>query len=85
MTIAVSVLLLLMNNSNIIAINEIGWKTENVHLLVKISDSTEFKLFVDVERVSEDCCSHSKLNEIRVSNAESTLDPETDVYQILIE
>ena len=73
------------NDKNIIAINEIGWKTEKVNLLVNVSDLTLISLFVDVERLSEDCCSYSNFNEIRVSNAESTLDPETGIYQIFIE
>ena len=72
------------DNANLIIINSIGWKTEKITVLVKISDEEIFSLYVDAERVSEDCCSFTRYNkiEIGISPWEKV---ESDLYKIFIE
>ncbi|MCF8714468.1 hypothetical protein JM658_06445 [Joostella atrarenae] len=71
------------DNLNLIQIGSIGWETEIVNLNINISEDHIFDLYVDVERKSENCCSFSQYNEIRVSNSE--LDTQTGIYKILVE
>lgn len=71
------------DNLNLIQIGSIGWETEIVNLNINISEDHIFDLYVDVERKSENCCSFSQYNEVRVSNSE--LDTQTRIYKILVE
>lgn len=73
------------NNINIIEINTIGWQTEIANYRINIVSDNVFDLYVDAERLSEDCCSFTRYNEIEISNAEFVLDPETGVYKILVD
>ena len=70
---------------NLIVIASIGWETEVAKVVVKIAGEDILDLYVDAERVSENCCSFSKYNEIRIDNAEYTLDKQSDIYTIYIE
>jgi len=73
------------NDINIIQINSIGWQTETVNVLIKISTEPILTLYVDAERVNENCCSLTRYNEIGIENAEFELDSGTGVYKILLQ
>lgn len=73
------------DNRNIISIYSLGWQTEKVEVLLMIKEREILKLYVDVERVSENCCSFSRYNEIRITNAQYQLDSQKDIYTIFIE
>jgi hypothetical protein len=73
------------NNINIIEIYTIGWQTEIVSYRVNISSENIFDLYVDAERLSVDCCSFTRFNEIEISNAEFTWNSRNDVYRILVD
>ena len=73
------------NNNNLISIDGIGWKTEIVNLKVDIANNQLFKLYVDAERKSADCCNFTKYNEINLSECEFELDSQTGIYKILVE
>ncbi len=73
------------NDLNLIQINTIGWKTEKIHFQFKISNQNIFNLLVDAERVSQDCCSFTRYNDVKITNAEFELDSMTEIYQILVE
>ena len=73
------------NSLNIIQIHSIGWQTEEVTLSVQVADSSIFLLYVDAKRISEDCCTYTKYNEIRIENTDYELDMETEIYSILID
>jgi hypothetical protein len=70
---------------NIIQIGSIGWDSEIEEVVLKVGDAIILNLYVDSERVSENCCSFSKYNEIRIDNAEYELDQQSGIYTIFIE
>ena len=69
---------------NLIQINSIGWESETVDALITVSGIDIFNLIVDAERTSEDCCTFTKYNEIRIENAEFELSDENGIYTILV-
>ena len=73
------------NDIDLIQINSIGWETEKVNFLFKISNQNIFNLYVDAERVSEDCCSFTRYNDVKIENAKFELDSMTEIYRILVE
>ena len=73
------------NEVNIIRIGSIGWETEIADVVLKVGDTIILNLYVDSERVSENCCNFSKYNEIRIDNAEYELDQQSGIYTIFIE
>ena len=73
------------NEVNIIRIGSIGWETEIADVVLKVGDASILNLYVDSERVSENCCNFSKYNEIRIDNAEYELDQQSGIYTIFIE
>lgn len=73
------------NGLNLIVISRIGWQTEKVNLSVKISDEDIFSLYVDAERLSEDCCSFTRYNDIKIEISAFELDANTGIYRILQE
>ncbi len=48
------------NNSNIVEINTIGWKTERVNISVLLANKHIFNLYVDAERLFDNCCSYTR-------------------------
>jgi hypothetical protein len=73
------------NDINLIEIYTIGWQTEIVNYRINIASENLFDLYVDAERLSEDCCSFTRYNEIEISNAEFSLSAETEIYKILVD
>jgi len=73
------------NEFNIIQIGSIGWENEIAEVVLKVGDVTILNLYVDSERVSENCCNFTKYNEIRIDNAEYELDQQSGIYTILID
>jgi hypothetical protein len=73
------------NELNIIQIGSIGWENEIAEVVLKVGDETILNLYVDSERVSEDCCNFTKYNEIRIDNADYELDPQSGIYTIRID
>lgn len=57
------------NNLNYIQIPFIGWKTEKVNLMFKVKDKEIFMLFVDAERLTEDCCTFTRYNKVEIKGA----------------
>ncbi len=73
------------NNSNIVEINTIGWKTERVNISVLLANKHIFNLYVDAERLFDNCCSYTLYNEIRIDSAEYEFNQDTAFYRVLIE
>lgn len=73
------------NELNVIQIGSIGWGDEIAEVGLKVGDIMILNLYVDSERVSENCCNFTKYNEIRIDNAEYELDQQSDIYTILID
>ena len=73
------------NELNIIQIGSIGWDNEIAEVVLKVGDRIILNLYVDSERVSEDCCNFTKYNEIRIDNAEYELDQQSGIYTVLID
>ena len=73
------------NNYNILVLQDLGWQTEIVNYSIQINDKELFTLYVDAERNSEDCCSFTRYNEIKIENSNYTFDKGKGLYTILIE
>lgn len=73
------------NGYNIIEINTIGWKTEKVNYSFNIADKHIFNLYVDAERLNDNCCSYTVYNEIEIADAEYAWESSRGIYQILVE
>lgn len=72
------------NNINLIRINTIGWETEIINYTIYVGNENIFDLYVDAERLLENCCSFTKYHEIRIENASFQFDTTTDIYKILL-
>lgn len=70
---------------NYIVIASIGWETEIANVLLTIDGDEILTLYVDAERKSENCCSFTSYNEIRIENAEYEQDQQSEVYTIFRE
>lgn len=73
------------NDANIIQIYTIGWETQIVNYSIEISSESLFTLFVDAERLSENCCAFTKYNEIEIDGSEFELNEQNGIYTILVE
>ncbi len=73
------------NNINIIQIGSIGWESEIVECWLQINNSVILVLFVDAKRLSENCCSFTRYDEIRIENAVYEYNNQSGIYKILIE
>ena len=73
------------NDYNIIRINTIGWETEIVNYSIQISSENIFELFVNAERLSDNCCSYTVYNEIRIENSDFELNQDLGTYKIFVE
>lgn len=73
------------NNLNIIQVNTIGWQTEKINYSFEAGTENLFNLYVDASRVSEDCCSFTRINEFRIDNAEFEHISGTGTYKILVD
>ncbi|MCZ4696032.1 hypothetical protein DWB61_15040 [Ancylomarina euxinus] len=73
------------NDINLIEINTIGWQTEIVNYRINIGSENIFDLYVDAKRLSEDCCSFTRYNEIEIGNTDFSLSAETGIYTILVD
>ena len=72
-------------NRNLISINSFGWQTEIINYSIRIDNDEIFTLYVDAERLIEDCCSFTKYNEISIENSEFGIDTINFVYKIFVE
>ncbi len=70
---------------NILNIFSIGWHSEIVTYAITIADSTVFELYVNAERLSEDCCSFTRYHEIRIDETEYEHSLESDIYTIIVD
>jgi len=70
---------------NLIQISSIGWVTEIVEYQFRWSNKNIFRLYVDSERVSEDCCEFTRTNEIRIDSADYEQDHFHGFYKVFIE
>ncbi len=73
------------NDINLISIGSIGWDSKIAHVVLKIADNDILNLYVDSERVSENCCSFSRYNEIRIDKADYEQDAQSDIYTVYID
>ena len=74
-----------IDNLNYIKINSIGWQTEIVNCSISIDSEKVCGLYLDAERVSEDCCSFMQYNEISIEDCEFEYDSTAYLYKIFIE
>lgn len=72
------------NDVDLIRTYPIGGETEKVNYSFNVGDLYIFTLYVDAERLFENCCSFTRYNEIRIENADFLRDPNTDVYKIFV-
>ena len=70
---------------NIIQIGSLGWENEIAEVVLKVGDQKILNVYVDSERVSENCCNFTKYNEIRIDNADYELDQQSGIYTVLID
>jgi hypothetical protein len=72
------------NNKNLIRKGSIGWESEIAEVVLKIGGEDILNLYVDTERVTENCCNFSKYNKIIIENASYDFDKQTFIYTIYI-
>ncbi|KGL63155.1 hypothetical protein [Polaribacter sp. Hel1_85] len=73
------------NDYNILSINSIGWKTESVNYSIQIANKEILNLYVEAKRLSENCCSFTRFETIKINNTNYTLDNQSGIYTILLE
>lgn len=73
------------NDYNIISIGSIGWKTEIIKYSLEIANKEILILTVDAKRLSENCCSYTRFDEIKIENTNFTFDNQKGIYTILID
>lgn len=67
-----------------ISTNAFGWQTERVNYAIIVNGQERFRLFVDADRVVENCCSFTRINELRIDGAEFKYDGLVEEYTIFI-
>jgi hypothetical protein len=73
------------NDFNVIQIYSIGWETQIVNYSIETSSESLFTLFVDAERLSENCCAFTRYNEIAIGGSEFELNEQSGIYKIMVE
>lgn len=73
------------NDFNIIQIYSIGWETQIINYSIEISLESLFTLFVDAERLSENCCAFTRYNKIEIDGSEFELNEQNGIYKIMLE
>ena len=69
---------------NLINIGPIGWEVETVNYSIQVANEEIFTLYVSAEEAKENCCTFTKLNELRIENTAYELNTETGVYEIFV-
>jgi len=72
-----------VNNESYLTIYSVGWQTETVNLEVRAGGDLLFTFYVDAERTSGNCCSHTVFNETEIEDAEYEYDTDYYRYKIL--
>ena len=70
---------------NTINLGPFGWGTNIVNYILKVGERDIFILVLDTEQNTEDCCSFVQVNKLEIKNAEYSQNPETGIYEILVE
>ncbi len=73
------------DDRNIINLGPFGWGTNIVKYVIKIGERDIFTLDLDAEQNTEDCCSFVQVNKLEIKNADYSLNPETGIYEVLVE
>lgn len=73
------------NDINLIQINSIGWESQIVNYSIEISSESLFTLFVDAERLRENCCAFTRYNKIEIDGSGFELNELSGLYKILVE
>lgn len=73
------------NIYNILSIGSIGWQTEIVTCSIEIAGKQVATLYVNAKRISEDCCSFTRFEEVKIENASYSLNNQEDLYTIIID
>jgi len=73
------------NNVNLIQVNSIGWKTEIINYTLSIGTEDLFTLHVNAERLSENCCSYTRYNEVLIEYSDYEYIANTGIYKIFVE
>lgn len=68
------------NNLNFLQISTF----ESVAYSVKINGTEIFKISIDAEGVTKDCCFHTEVNEFKIENADFEQDQNTGIYKVKI-
>lgn len=74
-----------VDDRSYLTIYSIGWQTEEVNLEVKAGGDLLFTLYVDAERKTGNCCSHTEFNEVEIRDSEFEYDTDHYLYKILIQ
>lgn len=72
------------NDRNIINLGPFGWGTNIANYVLKVGERNIFTLFVDAEKITEDCCSFVQENKLEIKNADYSQNPDNGVYKVLI-
>lgn len=72
-------------NQGLIVFQNIGWKTETLHLKVSAGGDFLFQLTVEVRRVMGDCCSASVFDKVEVEQADSEYSSSTGIYTVMVQ
>lgn len=73
------------NDINIIEIYSIGFETQIVKYSIEVASECLFTLYVDAERLSEDCCAFTRYNEIEIDGLKFELNEQSRIYKIMVE
>jgi len=73
------------NNINLINLGPFGWGTNIANYRLKVGDRNIFTLNIDAKEKTEDCCSFVQVNELEITNTGFELNPDTGIYEILVE
>ncbi len=73
-----------VNSESYLTIYSVGWQTEKVNLEIRSGGDLLFTFYVDAERATGNCCSHTVFNETEIKDAEYEYDTDYYLYKILI-
>jgi hypothetical protein len=75
------------DTSNLVVIYGIGWEKDRtkVDVTMNVSGVDLFYLYLDSERMTDECCTYTQYHEVRIDSAEYKISPETGIYTVLLD
>lgn len=71
--------------NGLVEVTSIGWVSESMNYVFTVPEAFSFSLYVEAERVTENCCSFTRFEAVEITGAAYSQDDALGVYKIRVE